>query len=429
MKTKAILLVLMLFFSMLVFIQTVSADSNYTELELTNYISCKVGERITVSLYVIPQTGTYIDTVATDEVLFTTSKLDFVGSGVTWGNLFQNAIFQLPGTVNEGGGKVTNIVWGTSIDDNTPGYMWNMTFDAVQAGYAYVNLTFSKVGVALDGNDKPKRIDSNCTIFIHEYIPEAPTGFSATGSSNSSIDLIWTKGTNADRTYIEYRETPGPWSRGAESIVYNGTGSNTVHNGLDPHKTYYYQAWSYNSTDNEFSTSYASDDGTTYNTEANAPTNEHPTHNSDYVSVYEKYMNVTVTDDDGDVMTVDFFWSNHTLIHSVVGVSSGGVASVDLPNHLPGASSQLVHNTDYYWYVNISDGYSTVTSSTYLYHTSMAPDINEDRHVNYLDVSLLVSHYGESVSPPGFKGWDINNDGNTNYLDVSALVSAYGDNY
>lgn len=55
-------------------------------------------------------------------------------------------------------------------------------------------------------------------------------------------------------------------------------------------------------------------------------------------------------------------------------------------------------------------------------------DINQDGTVNYLDVSALVSHYGESGAP----GWipeDINSDGFVNYLDVSALVSHYGEHY
>ena len=55
-------------------------------------------------------------------------------------------------------------------------------------------------------------------------------------------------------------------------------------------------------------------------------------------------------------------------------------------------------------------------------------DINQDGVVNYLDISALVSHYGQSGAP----GWipeDINDDGNVNYLDVSALVSHYGETY
>lgn len=61
-------------------------------------------------------------------------------------------------------------------------------------------------------------------------------------------------------------------------------------------------------------------------------------------------------------------------------------------------------------------------------------DINHDGVDNYLDVSMLVSHYGETVPtrPPRAWGdyrWDITGDGNVNYLDVSMLVTYYGEGW
>ena len=426
MKKKAIIVGMMLVMSMvLLFAPNVSANSTHTELELTNYIDCQLGETVTVSLYVIPQDDTWIDTVATDEITFTTSKLDFVGDGVSWGNLFTSTIFQIDGTVDESGGKVTDIVWGAE-NVSSPGYVWNITFDTVSIGYAYVNLTFADVGIALDGSDMPKIINSNTTIFIHQYIPNSPTSFSADGASSSTIDLTWISDSGADTTYIESWETLGPHSRGTGSLVYNSTGNSHTDDSLDPHKTYYYQAWSYNATDNEFSDTYSDDSGTTFNTAPDVPTIEVPTNDSDYVSVYQEYMNITISDADSDTMNVSFYWDNGTLIHTLTELTDG-VASILLQNYIFG--NQLIHDTYYLWYVSVTDGYDTTNTTTFIFHTSKSPDINEDRVVNYLDVSALVTHYGEAVSPPGSDGWDINNDGDTDYLDVSALVTAYGDNY
>jgi len=411
---------------MMVFTPSVSADANYTELELIpNTMSVKNGTQITIGLYVTPQTGTWIDTVATDEVTFSSDKLQFVGDGVSWGNLFQQTTFQIDGTPDNTNGVITDIVWGAE-NTSTPGWMYNMTFNTIHTGYAYINLTWSEIGVALDGNDMPKTVNSNCTIYIHEYIPSEPTDFIATAVGNTQIDLSWTKGTDADKTYIEWNSVP-TWNMGEGTLLYNGTGTSTNHTGLNPHATYYYQAWSWNNTDSFFSTTYASANNNTLNTQPNQPTNEIPTNNSDYVSVYDNYLNVTVSDDDGDSLNVSFYWGNSTLIHTVTNIASGNVASIFLPNYTN--PDFLLHDTDYTWYVTINDTRSEIQSPTYTFHTSKAPDINEDRTVNYLDVSLLVSHYGESVSPPGSKGWDINSDGDTNYLDVSALVTAYGDNY
>jgi hypothetical protein len=55
-------------------------------------------------------------------------------------------------------------------------------------------------------------------------------------------------------------------------------------------------------------------------------------------------------------------------------------------------------------------------------------DINKDGRVNYLDASLLISHYGQTGTP----GWipeDIVADGDIQYLDMSSLVHHYGESY
>jgi hypothetical protein len=55
-------------------------------------------------------------------------------------------------------------------------------------------------------------------------------------------------------------------------------------------------------------------------------------------------------------------------------------------------------------------------------------DINQDGKVDYLDMSMLVCHYGESGTP----GWipeDVNDDGKVNYLDISLVVVHYGESY
>ena len=60
-------------------------------------------------------------------------------------------------------------------------------------------------------------------------------------------------------------------------------------------------------------------------------------------------------------------------------------------------------------------------------------DINNDGVVNYLDVSSLVSHYGNIVPTRPRNAsdyrYDINGDGIVNYLDVSSLVSHYGERW
>lgn len=54
-------------------------------------------------------------------------------------------------------------------------------------------------------------------------------------------------------------------------------------------------------------------------------------------------------------------------------------------------------------------------------------DITHDGHDNALDVSRLVSRYGDEDDPDHVEfREDINRDGDVNALDVSALVTYYG---
>jgi hypothetical protein len=91
----------------------------------------------------------------------------------------------------------------------------------------------------------------------------------------------------------------------------------------------------------------------------------------------------------------------------------------------------LSYSTFYTVYVNATDSENN-TNASYLFKTKpesyMPYDINEDCLINYLDVSALVNHYGET----GIPGWipeDINDNGIINYLDLSSLVAHYGETY
>lgn len=74
--------------------------------------------------------------------------------------------------------------------------------------------------------------------------PLAPTGLSATAYNTTQIDLTWTKGTGAEKTYIE-RNTVSVWARTSGTEIYNNTGTSYSDTDLSHNTTYYYQAWSY----------------------------------------------------------------------------------------------------------------------------------------------------------------------------------------
>jgi hypothetical protein len=154
----------------------------------------------------------------------------------------------------------------------------------------------------------------------------------------------------------------------------------------------------------------------------NEPTNATPI--SDYEDVYDIYLNCTVSDPNEGVMNVSFYWGNDTFIGIDNNVMS--LSSIYLPDYIE--PDWLAHDTMYYWYVNISDGGLYNVGPTWNFKTCKAWDLNVDRVINYLDISSLVSHYRETVTP-GAEPWDIIEDGVDNYLDISSLVSHYRESY
>jgi len=94
----------------------VVADANNTELEvLPNYTDVKKGTQITVGVYVTPQDGKTIDAVAINNITFDPSILQFVGAGVTFGNLFPDSTVTIDGDVDNTNGWITDTTWCSKI--------------------------------------------------------------------------------------------------------------------------------------------------------------------------------------------------------------------------------------------------------------------------------------------------------------------------
>ncbi len=88
--------------------------------------------------------------------------------------------------------------------------------------------------------------------------PLAPTGLTATTIGSNRIDLTWAKGNYATYTRIQQKTTGYPLSISDGTNVYNNTGSTTSNTGLSVNTTYYYRAWSWNTTSKIWSSTNAS---------------------------------------------------------------------------------------------------------------------------------------------------------------------------
>jgi hypothetical protein len=161
-----------------------------------------------------------------------------------------------------------------------------------------------------------------------------------------------------------------------------------------------------------------------------------------YSGVYDVFLNATVTDKDNDLMSVSFYWGNYTsgdylLLADFIRVENGTCLSVFLPDCLQqeiivdGVSynvTWLEHNYRYEWFLVGYDG-KNVTLVQNTFDTCKAWDLNLDKTVNLLDLSLMSNHYNDMVLPPGAQPWDINEDTFVDYLDLSIIVNHYGESY
>ena len=158
----------------------------------------------------------------------------------------------------------------------------------------YVNVT--------DGFDWTNQTYSFTT--RNAYTPANPSDFSAATDSRFQITLTWTKGTNTDKTVIVYKTTDYPTSVSDGTTIYNDTGTSYSHTGLTPGTTYYYSAWSWNNTDNVYSSSYTTASATTLSNNPPSLTNLSASPSSGVADYTTFYFNITYSDSDGDNPTV-----------------------------------------------------------------------------------------------------------------------------
>ncbi len=97
-----------------------------------------------------------------------------------------------------------------------------------------------------------------------DYTPDPPSSFIADASDTTdTISLSWTKGNKADYTLIQRKIGQYPSSRTDGTTIYNNTGVTFTNTSLSEDTSYYYRAWSYNTTGGTWSSSYVSDTATT----------------------------------------------------------------------------------------------------------------------------------------------------------------------
>ena len=228
--------------------------------------------------------------------------------------------------------------------DSTIG-VGNGTYSVSISGLTYETTYIWYVNVT-DGNDY-----SNASYDFtvrSQFVSGIPSNFNASAVTIDQVDLVWTLGVNCDRTYVEWNSS-SVWSLGDGTFLYNDSGTGTSHSGLDAHTTYYYQAWGWNETDGIFSSVFASDDATTWNTVPSLGVPD-PVNGSSGVDLSLTW-SVSVSDGDGD----SFDWSiecSNGDVNSSLG-DFDDVKELDI--------SGLDYDTVYTVWVNVSDGFDSIS--------------------------------------------------------------------
>jgi len=196
--------------------------------------------------------------------------------------------------------------------------------------------------------------------FTTKDVPNVPSPFTATTINRTKITITWTKGSMADRTYVEAKLGSQPSSITDGTNLYNNTGLTVSQTSLTPGQHWYYSAWSWNNTDSCYSSTYATSDATTASnhlpfygtpTPANASTSQ----------PLALTWSVLINDSDGDTFTWHIECSNHQT--ATASGATNGTKSLTI--------SGLAYSTLYYVWVNTSDIYGTTKA---VYHFTTKAD-------------------------------------------------------
>ena len=210
------------------------------------------------------------------------------------------------------------------------------------------------------------------------YTAEGPTNLVASTWNTTAINLTWTNSDGgADKTVIlrnlsgvaSYPTTPYDGDTGDE--IYNGTLTLFDDTGLKPATVYYYSAWSWNTTEEDFSDEYDTASGGT--TGALSVTNPFPVNESTEVSRPPANLSIYVTGGNLNI-TINFWNMTPTVPHweklyNWSGESTGRFEVKDLNTINTTLKEFIWGNTTYNWTINVTDG-STWINYSYWYNTT-----------------------------------------------------------
>ncbi len=232
--------------------------------------------------------------------------------------------------------------------------------------------------------------NSGAAYVYYEYsIPpplDPPTSFKANSVNSTKIDLSWTKASTASHTHIQRNTGSYPTSITDGTTVYNGTASTYSDTSLTEGTTYYYRAWSYNATDNEYSSSYVSATSTANNIpmiSGESPSNEST--NIDPLTI----SSISINDSDSDTMNITWY-SNTSGSWTVFGTNN----SVSNGTYHQTNNNFSSYNETYYWNVTVTDGKDTNSSNIFYFSTKIgSPTVTTNSSTGIEETNVTLQGY------------------------------------
>lgn len=279
---------------------------------------------------------------------------------------------QLHIRVNDTDGNQSTVFWYTN--DSGTWYEFQRNTSVLNTTiYEMIFVNASGYGTTYWWKVSANDTHDNTTKIYHfttrnQYTPEIPGSFTATKVNRTKISISWSKGTNATNTYIRYAEgATAPANRATGTFLYNDTGTSTTLTGLNPGTQYSFSGWSWNSTDNAWSVSYATSSATTdYNLNVTIE-GINPSNGSTNVDIDMATVNITINDPEGD----KFSWTiqGHNLTYVSGNDETNGSKSANVNVSLP-------YETLHKWWVNVTDEYGNTTNEWYVFttRTQYTPD-------------------------------------------------------
>ena len=171
--------------------------------------------------------------------------------------------------VNDSDGNQSTVYFYNSTDGSTWTYQQTNTTvlnETVTYQYTEASLYDTKYYWKVSANDTHDNTSAIFEFTTEDLTPNAPASLSAVADSQTQITITWTDQTGADSTRIEqYTSADATWEPNDHDFVYNGSAQTTTNSSLSCGTSYWYKAWSYNTTQCVWSTAAWDNDTTTNN--------------------------------------------------------------------------------------------------------------------------------------------------------------------